>query len=555
MLKRNSQSKMKMGSADDLVQELMGKSKTAEEVLKDAEKSKADLEREIRIKEDILFKATQSLFKLREEEANLYGEIQGNMAACRNLQAHIGRLSQEFQRQQELLYNAEYQIQLMERKVAKAKGEKTIEERKELEEQIKKAEEEFEQKSTEHKKLSQALRRLDDDTRGIEKILVGVEDEKTKLASTIEELTLENDMFAQDLSKVIKTKEETLVQHDIMKLEIKNIRDNLMKATYKVYNLENRKHQLEMSMQEREKEISVHKDVLKAEFKAAEEERHKIAVELSERLNKVKNLKIKYEALVQKKQSSDGIEDINDHSQAYYVIKAAQEREELQRKGDELNAKIIQSEKELKALENTLNHLKGRNSDFRDGFLKNGMTSKDVDQKTALEQQMNAASENYFKKKKEFQTKTKDYEEDLRRYNELQNRLSYVSQRRNETDLQVRKLAEELNEQEQKKVRAERTLNDKKKVLTNLNKIPQENSVENVQINYDIEKNLTKTLQSAIFVLCTEYPELKDVLEPMLRDRNLPLPDKAPSAIDIASSKNSVSSRGSTVSRGGRPLH
>jgi len=362
-------------------------------------------------------------------------------------------------------------------------------------------------------------------------------------------------MFAQDLNKVIKTKEETLVQHDIMKLEIKNIRDNLMRATYKVYNLENRKHQLEMSMQEREKEIGVHKDVLKAEYKAAEEERHKIAVELSERLNKVKNLKIKYEALVQKKQSSDGHEDINDHSQAYYVIKAAQEREELQRKGDELNAKIIQSEKELKALENTLNHLKGRNSDFRDGFLNKGMTNKDVDQKTALEQQMNAASEGYFKKKKEFQTKTKDYEEDMRRYNELQNRLTYVDQRRNETELHVRKLADELNEQEQKKSRAERTLNDKKKILKDLNKIPQENSLENVQISYDIHKNLTKTLQSAIFVLSAEYPELKDVLEPMLRDRNLPLPDRAPSAIDIASSKHSISSRGSAASRGGRPLH
>ena len=53
-------------------------------------------------------------------------------------------------------------------------------------------------------------------------------------------------MTGQDLNKVIKKKEETLVQHDIMKLEIKNIRDNLMKATYKVYNLENRKYQLEM---------------------------------------------------------------------------------------------------------------------------------------------------------------------------------------------------------------------------------------------------------------------------------------------------------------------
>lgn len=67
--------------------------------------------------------------------------------------------------------------------------------------------------------------------------------------------------------------------------------------------------------------------------------------------------------------------------------------------------------------------MKNRNSDFRDGFLNKGMTNKDVDQKEALEQQMNAASENYFKKKKEFQTKTKDYEEDLRRYNELQNRV------------------------------------------------------------------------------------------------------------------------------------
>jgi len=244
--KKFSTQKLKMSSADELVKELIGKSKSAEDVLKDAEKSKADLEREIRIKEDTLFKATQNLFKLREEEANLYGEIQGNMAACRNLQAHINKLSQEFQRQQELLYNAEYQIQLMERKVARARGEKTIEERKELEEQIKKAEAEFEQKSIEHKTLSQALRKLDDDMRAIEKSLVSVEDERAKLASTIEELTLENDMFAQDLNKVVKHKEETLVQHDIMKLEIKNIRDNLMKATYKVYNLENRKHQLEM---------------------------------------------------------------------------------------------------------------------------------------------------------------------------------------------------------------------------------------------------------------------------------------------------------------------
>ena len=57
------------------------------------------LEKEIRVQKDILFKNTYELFKLREKEADLYGDIQSTMAASRNLQSHIGKLNQEFQRQ------------------------------------------------------------------------------------------------------------------------------------------------------------------------------------------------------------------------------------------------------------------------------------------------------------------------------------------------------------------------------------------------------------------------------------------------------------------------
>lgn len=127
--------------------------------------------------------------------------------------------------------------------------------------------------------------------------------------------------------------------------------------------------------------------MLLAENKAAENERHKIAVELSERQNMVKNLRIKYESLVQKSKAGAGeVGGKEEHSQAYYVIKASQEREELQRKGDDLNAKILKSEKELQALDNTHQHLKNRNSNYRDSFLNKNGGKEDLEYKDAIEE-------------------------------------------------------------------------------------------------------------------------------------------------------------------------
>lgn len=52
------------------------------------------------------------------------------------------------------------------------------------------------------------------------------------------------------------------------------------------------------------------------------------------------------------------------------MIKAAQERENLQRKGDDLDAKIKKAEKEVRQLEKTLGKLNDKNNEFRTSFRK-----------------------------------------------------------------------------------------------------------------------------------------------------------------------------------------
>jgi coiled-coil domain-containing protein 39 len=168
----------------------------------------------------------------------------------------------------------------MERKVSRASGERSQEETKRLQQEILEVQEELDKKKEALQKLTISNKQLEDERRNIERTINKIKDQRFTLTSQIQELKLENEMANGDLEKVLKNKEKTLVQHDCMKLEIKKLRDTVNVEADRVYGLENRKYQLEMSMEEREKEIQVHKDILVSELKAAEEERHKVAVEL-----------------------------------------------------------------------------------------------------------------------------------------------------------------------------------------------------------------------------------------------------------------------------------
>ena len=72
---------------------------------------------------------------------------------------------------------------------------------------------------------------------------------------------------------------------------------------------------------------------------------HRVTLELQDRKLKVDRLEAKFEILSNKNKSVYA--DDEPKSQAYYIIKAAQQREDLQREGDALDAVVRRTEREV----------------------------------------------------------------------------------------------------------------------------------------------------------------------------------------------------------------
>ncbi|KAK2144272.1 hypothetical protein LSH36_772g01071 [Paralvinella palmiformis] len=377
-----------------------------DELLQQEEVHQKELDVELKRLRELHFRKTQELYQARTEERNTEAEIQGSRAAIRNLNSKINKLDHDSLKQQEIVYNQDFAIQQLERRINRMQGEQSNEEKLQLEAKIKELTEELEQKSHTRHMLSLQLKRLQDDVRRVKRDLEKSTSEKDSLTSKIEELDLHNDSSQRELANVINIKQELMVEENLMKLQLKRIRDRLNDKADQVYDLEHRKLQLETAMKERRHEIDIHTEMLTAQLKAGNEEKSQISLELHERIAKIDKLRKRYEILMVSMAPPEGEEE---HSQAYYVIKAAQDKEELQREGDELDAKIRKAEKEMRALENTLRLMNGRNETYRKSFNKVTETSDEMEDKEQLEEQLRAVMDKYKYKRRQI----RELQEDL----------------------------------------------------------------------------------------------------------------------------------------------
>lgn len=243
----------------------------------------------------------------------------------------------------------------------RAQGHRSEDEKIALQARIDELTKQLEDATTEVGMLTQSVRRAEEDLKAARKRSEEVQKECGVLESDLRTLALECDSATRAARANAKLKEDKMVAHDLLALDARRVREALNARVDEVFTLENRKLQLQLTVEERRHEVDIHREVLRAQMKGAQEEVHRVILELRERAARVDRLQSKYEILAARMKSEDGEE----HSQAYYIIKAAQEREELQRTGDALDASIQQAEKEVKALEVALVKLGVKNDQFR----------------------------------------------------------------------------------------------------------------------------------------------------------------------------------------------
>ncbi|KAJ3295187.1 Coiled-coil domain-containing protein 39 [Borealophlyctis nickersoniae] len=449
--------KEKLGFVMDETMSMEAKAQELQEILKQEELRNKELDRELKILREAQFKRSQDLFRMKQEEKNLSAEIAGGEAALKNLKSKIHRLDQEALKQQALLYAQEFQIQQLERKVRRAQGDRTDEEKEILVKKIEDLNSQLEEQTKRYTLLNSQLKKSQDDLRQSKRTMENLQKEKDTVIATIDELNLYNDSASHQLASKIREKEELMVEENILRLELRKLRGFLNARADEVLSLETRQTQLHLALQERTHALGLHSSMLRLAHKASEEERHSACAELRDRVSKVEKLKRRYEILMTQFAPTEDGENAGEgeeHSQAYYVIKAAQRREELQREGDELDENIRKCEKECRALENTLRIMNSRNEEYRMNLYRQELNSKDVQHKEMLAQQYRQAMERYKQKRAEIQTLQTNLLDLERTFHNTSAAEAAQMQSLSTLQLKLAAMQKEVSDQEEKRNRA-----------------------------------------------------------------------------------------------------
>uniref|UniRef100_A0A673V4C8 Coiled-coil domain-containing protein 39 n=1 Tax=Suricata suricatta TaxID=37032 RepID=A0A673V4C8_SURSU len=523
------------------------KATNLEDMLREEEKSVKEVDVQLNILKDVLFKKVQELQTETMKEKAIVSEIEGTRSSLKHLNHQLQKLDFETLKQQEIMYSQDFNIQQMEHRMSRLKGEINSEEKQALEAKIVELKKTLEEKKSTFGLLETQIKKLHNDLYFIKKSHTKNCDEKQSLMDKINELNLFNDRSEKELNKAKALKQDLMIEDNLLKLEVKRTREMLHSKAEEVLSLEKRKQQLHRAMEERIEEIKIHKTMLTSQIRYVDQERQNISADFHERLSKIDKLKNRYEILTVVMLPPEGEEE---KTQAYYVIKAAQEKEELKREGDTLDAKINKAEKEIYALGNTLQVLRSCNNNYKRSFKKVTPSSDEYELKIQLEEEKRAIDEKHRYKQRQI----RELREDIQSMENTLEVIEHLTNNVKEKLSEQQAFSSQLNrETEEQKPKLERVTKQCAKLTKEIRllKDTKDETLEEQDIKLRETKQFHKIIDEMLVNVTEENADIRIILQTYFQQNGLELPtagrkgsrqsSRSPSQTSLLSARSSRS--------------
>ncbi len=365
-----------------------------EKVLQQAEKNISNLKKKMH--ED-----SRNLADLRIAEADLIAAIRGTQFNIKNFISKVNEMESKQMQQQEIVYNVNFQLQQMEKKVSRGLGERSKEEQQKLQSRIAVLEEELKSEMKKKSLLVQQQRKLHSEQRNWNKKCDACTLKFNETKQKTDDSNLEISACEMSLKDIIGRKEEAMVSHDVTLLDVKRRRDSLRNLLQAVWLLKQKKVESSLLKQDKKEELMNHNEVKTAQLRSCNEERHVVAKNLGKLKVSLDKIKSKHNMI--SSVNAGKVESEKYESPEYKLILAAQKREELQQEGDLLDETIQKKEKEVHSMKKTLVELRQRNISFRASFSKADMNGVKAHELSYLEGKFHTEEGNLVKAKKDLQ--------------------------------------------------------------------------------------------------------------------------------------------------------
>ncbi|XP_072314838.1 coiled-coil domain-containing protein 39-like [Eucyclogobius newberryi] len=501
-----------------------------ERFLQEEEETIAELEKHLQKYTQELFNSNNKLQSLKGEEKKAHSQISRSKSTILKLENEQRNVERALLSQQITINQQEAEINALTAKLERLQGTRDAEEKETYDRKILELTVALEEKRKQAASQSSMLKKVEEDICSFRKKLDRCETQRSNLEEKVEELELLCKTNQKELNLCRSQKPQNKMEHNILKMEVKRKRDLLYDKSNSVKSLETQRLEFQRVMKVQEETIRFNKEVQAQELKFIEQERLELSVKLNEKLLKVDLTMKRFDVLTISMTGPEGEEP-----EVYYVIRAAQEKEDLKRNRNSLDAKIHKIERDNHALENTIYIFNCSNSLFRESLNRDKESIPEFSEKTKLEEQLKEAEATLTLKKMQVQGLEQDLEDMNSTFENLLQEESLEKEKVEGKTALVAKIKKEVASQQEK---IDRAAKECSKLIRDIRSAKQSKgeTFEEKDIRLKELKEFHRNIDKMLVEAMQKHPELRAALTMTFDQANLSLPS-------LASTPSSGSSR------------